>query len=256
LACKQHFWLAKNKTILYRLYTGFQPPDKENFGMSNEGIEVAERPVRRGGGRPTREEAVRRDARLLEVATTLFMERGFDGTTIDAVAETAGVSKPTVYARYRDKRDLFAAVLRGRIRDWLAPLSAAAEAQATESNPKSAETTLHELSRHMLAQASMPECATLQRILAAQAVQFPELAKLAHEDGWLRGVRGVAILLQQFAARGEIRVGDPELAADLFLNLLLGHSARLAINGIAIDPQFLERRRQGAVELFLNGVRK
>jgi hypothetical protein len=66
----------------------------------------------------------------------------------------------------------------------------------------------------------------------------------------------VAILLQQFAARGEIRVGDPELAADLFLNLLLGHSARLAINGIAIDPQFLERRRQGAVELFLNGVRK
>jgi TetR/AcrR family transcriptional repressor of mexJK operon len=225
--------------------------------MSNEGIEVAERPVRRGGGgRPTREEAVRRDARLLEVATTLFMQRGFDGTSIDAVAETAGVSKPTVYARYRDKRDLFAAVLRGRIRDWLAPLSAAAEAQATESNPKSAETTLHELSRHMLAHASMPECATLQRILAAQAVQFPELAKLAHEDGWLRGVRGVAILLQQFAARGEIRVGDPELAADLFLNLLLGHSARLAINGIAIDPQFLERRRQGAVELFLNGVKK
>lgn len=225
--------------------------------MSNQGIEVAERPVRRGGGgRPTREEAVRRDARLLEVATTLFMERGFDGTTIDAVAETAGVSKPTVYARYRDKRDLFAAVLRGRIRDWLAPLSAAAEAQATESNPKSAETTLHELSRHMLAQASMPECATLQRILAAQAVQFPELAKLAHEDGWLRGIRGVASLLQQFAARGEIRVGDPELAADLFLNLLLGHSARLAINGIAIDPQFLERRRQSAVELFLNGVRK
>jgi AcrR family transcriptional regulator len=224
--------------------------------MTSEAIEIAERPVRRGcGGRPTREEAVRRDARLLDVATTLFMERGFDSTSIDAVAEAAGVSKPTVYARYRDKRDLFAAVLRGRIRDWLAPLSAAAEAQATESNPKNIETTLHELSRHMLAHTLMPECATLQRILAAQAVQFPELAKLAHEDGWLRGVRGVAILLQQFAARGEIRVDDPELAADLFLNLLLGHSTRLALNGIAIDPEFLERRRQAAVELFLNGLR-
>jgi AcrR family transcriptional regulator len=54
------------------------------------------------------------------------MERGFDGTSIDAVAEAAGVSKPTVYARYHDKRDLFAAVLQGRIRKWLAPLSAAA----------------------------------------------------------------------------------------------------------------------------------
>ena len=223
--------------------------------MTNEGIGAVDRPVRRGGGRPTRAEAVRRDARLLDVATTLFMERGFDGTSIDAVAEAAGVSKPTVYARYRDKRDLFAAVLRGRIREWLAPISAAAEAQATASNPENIETTLHELGRHMLSQASMPECATLKRILAAQAVQFPELAKLAHEDGWQRGVRGVAILLQQFAARGEIKLDDPELAAEMFLNLLLGHSARLAIHGMATDPRFLERRSLAAVDLFLNGMR-
>lgn len=224
--------------------------------MTDEEIGAVERPVRRGsGGRPTREEAMRRDARLLDVATTLFMERGFDGTSIDAVAEAAGVSKPTVYARYRDKRDLFAAVLRGRIRDWLVPLSAAAEAQATEANPKSIETTLHELSRHMLAHALLPECATLQRIVAAQAVQFPELSKLAYEDGWLRGVRGVAVLLRQFAARDQIRVDDPELAADLFLNLLLGYSARLALHGIAIDPKILERQRQAAVELFVKGVK-
>jgi hypothetical protein len=101
----------------------------------------------------------------------------------------------------------------------------------------------------LLAGRSVPDAATLQRILAAQAVQFPELAKLAHEDGWLRGVRGVAILLRQFAARGEIKVDDLELAADLFLNLLLGHSARLALHGIADNPEFLERRRQAVVEL-------
>jgi TetR/AcrR family transcriptional regulator, mexJK operon transcriptional repressor len=126
--------------------------------------------------------------------------------------------------------------------------------QATDSNPKNIETTLHELSQHMLAQARMPECATLQRILAAQAIQFPELARLAHEDGWLRGIRGVAILFRQFAARGEINVDDPELAADLFLNLLLGHTTRLALHGIAIDPEFLERRRRAAVE-FCSGCR-
>src|ERR1700704_2187681 len=112
--------------------------------MTNGEIEVAERPVRRGaGGRPTREEALRRDARLLDVATTLFMERGFDGTSIDAVAEAAGVSKPTVYARYRDKRDLFAAVLRGRIRAWLAPVSAAAEAPGNPDGPQTTHTTPH-----------------------------------------------------------------------------------------------------------------
>src|SRR3984893_11671804 len=135
------------------------------FLMTNGGAEVAERPVRRGaGGRPSRAEAWRREARLLDVATTLFMERGFDCTSIDAVAEAAGVSKPTVYARYRDKRDLFTAVLRATIQRWLAPLSAAAE--AAKVNPKSVETTLHDLSRHLLAHASTPEVVMLRRTLA------------------------------------------------------------------------------------------
>jgi TetR/AcrR family transcriptional repressor of mexJK operon len=220
--------------------------------MAKEAIVVATRPARRGaGGRPTREEAVRRDARLLDVATKLFMERGFDCTSIDSVAETAGVSKPTVYARYHDKRDLFTAVLRATIQRWLAPLSAAAE--AAKVNPKSVETTLHDLSRHLLAHASTPEVIMLRRTLAAQAVQFPELAKLGYEEGWLRGVRAIATLLAQFAARGQIKVEDPAIAADLFLSLMLGTSDKL--HGIATRPRIQEQRREAAVKLFLNGVR-
>src|ERR1700732_2334567 len=188
--------------------------------MAKEAIVMAG-PARRGsGGRPTREEAVRRDARLLDVATRLFMERGFDCTSIDAVAETAGVRNPTGHARYHDKRGLFTAGLRATIQHWLAPLAAAAE--AAKVNPKNVETTLHDLSRHMLAHASTPEVIMLRRTLAAQAVQFPELAKLAHEEGWLRGVRAVAILLEQFADRGQIKIDDPAIAADLFLSLVLG----------------------------------
>ena len=217
--------------------------------MAKEAAIVVKGPARRGaGGRPTREEAVRRDARLLDVATRLFMERGFDCTSIDAVAETAGVSKPTVYARYHDKRDLFTAVLRATIQHWLAPLSAAAE--AAKVNPKNVETTLHDLSRHMLAHASTPEVIMLRRTLAAQ---FPELAKLAHEEGWLRGVRAVAILLEQFADRGQIKIDDPAMAADLFLSLVLGTSDKL--HGITTRPKVQELRRQAAVKLFLNGVK-
>jgi AcrR family transcriptional regulator len=220
--------------------------------MAKEATLVASRPARRGGGgRPTREEAVRRDARLLEVATRLFMERGFDCTSIDAVAETAGVSKPTVYARYHDKRDLFTAVLRATIQRWLAPLSAAAE--AAKVSTKSVEATLNDLSRHLLAHSGIPEVVMLRRTLAAQAVQFPELAKLAHEEGWQRGVRAVAILLQQFADRGQIKIDDAAIAADLFLSLVLGHTDKL--HAIASRPKLQEVRRQAAVKLFLNGVR-
>lgn len=211
--------------------------------------------ARRGsGGRPTREEAARREARIVAVATQLFMERGFDGTSIDAVAEVAGVSKPTLYARYRDKRVLFEAVLEERIRDWLAPLSAA-EVQALQAEPRDAATVLDELSRSLLARAQEPGAAALTRCIAAQALRFPDLARLAYEEGWLRGVRAVARLLGVLAGQGQIVVDDAEIAADLFLNLILGRSSKQALYGIEVDPEAQENRRRAAVALFLAGVR-
>ena len=182
------------------------------------------------------------------------MERGFDGTSIDAVAEAAGVSKPTLYARYRDKRALFEAVLEERIRAWLAPLSAAAEVQALQAEPRDAEAVLDELSRILLARSQQPGAAALTRCIAAQALQFPELARLAYEEGWLRGVRAVGRLLEILAAQGQVVIDDAEIAADLFLNLILGRSSRQALYGIEVDPQAQERRRRAAVALFLAGI--
>jgi hypothetical protein len=142
-----------------------------------------------------------------------------------------------------------------RIQHWLAPLSAAAEAAlAGQIGLGDIEATLHRLSRGMLALALDPDAAALRRVLAAQALDFPDVVRLAHEEGWLRAVRAVATLLQKFAACGHISIDDPELAADLYLNLVLGRSVRLALHGIAADPEAEERRRHAAVELFLKGV--
>src|SRR4051794_41978963 len=89
------------------------------------------------GGRPTKSAAIGRDQRLIEVATRLFLDRGFDATSLDAVAEAARVSKPTVYARYGDKRGLFTAVFRRANARWLAPLSAAAATQLGKTSDSS-----------------------------------------------------------------------------------------------------------------------
>ena len=58
---------------------------------------------RHSGGRPSQGEAIKRDERLIAIAASMFMERGFEGTSIDAVAEAAGVGKATLYARYKGK---------------------------------------------------------------------------------------------------------------------------------------------------------
>jgi TetR/AcrR family transcriptional repressor of mexJK operon len=79
------------------------------------------------------------------------------------------------------------------------------------------------------------------------------LAKIGYEEGWPRGVRAIATLLQQFADRGQIKIDDPAIAADLFLSLVLGNTDKLHV--IATPPKIQEQRREAAVILFLNGVR-
>jgi len=208
----------------------------------------------RNSGRPTRAAALERDARLLAVATRLFMERGFDGTSIDAVAEAAGVSKPTVYTRYRDKRDLFAAVLEDQIATALAQISAAAEQQARAASHRDIASTLHQLSRTMTERAQEPELCAVQRILIGQMPQFPELARIAHEEGWLRAVRGVAELLAQFQDQGQVQIGDVDVAAEVFMNLVIGSPGRIMQFGIVADPRHLESVRRASVEMFLRGL--
>jgi AcrR family transcriptional regulator len=61
---------------------------------------------------PSRElQAADTQARIIASAEALFRERGFDGTTIDAIAKDAGVAAPTIYAGFKSKRGIFLALL-------------------------------------------------------------------------------------------------------------------------------------------------
>ena len=53
--------------------------------------------------------------------------------------------------------------------------------------------------------------------------------------------------MRQSAARGQIKVDDRSLRADMSLDLVLGHSKRLALYGIAMDPETEERHRKAAL---------
>ncbi|MGI4942998.1 MAG: TetR/AcrR family transcriptional regulator [Janthinobacterium lividum] len=212
--------------------------------------------VRRGpGGRPTRDDAARRHERVMDVAADLFLDRGFDLVSMDALAEAAGVSKATLYARFSDKRQLFVTVLRQEIGRWLAPLAASVDEMTEAGATLDVEAALLRIGRQMTLRSLEPRVVALGRIISMQAPVFPELAELAHRDGWLRAVAAVGRLLSLFAARGEIVVADPEVAADLLLNLVLGRSMRRAAYGVEVDPAATEQRLRAAVGLFLQGAR-
>ncbi|WGD48498.1 TetR/AcrR family transcriptional regulator [Bradyrhizobium sp. CB1650] len=206
------------------------------------------------GGRPTKSAALERDQRLIEVATRLFLDRGFDATSLDAVAEAARVSKPTVYSRYGDKRGLFAAVLRREIARWLAPLSAAAETQLSSPSNISVEQRLVEIGREMLTFTCGPDAVAFSRMMTSQAINFPDVAKLGKEEGWLKAVATTARFFDHLVAQGALDLNDTTIAAEVFLDVVVGHTHRMATFGTPLEIKSAEKRMRAAIRLFLAGA--
>src|SRR5215510_14702762 len=62
-------------------------------------------------GRPPLKLAGEVDARILDAARRVFLERGLAGASIDEIAELACAGKPTIYARWPGKEAIFTAVV-------------------------------------------------------------------------------------------------------------------------------------------------
>lgn len=178
----------------------------------------------------------------------MFMKFGFDGTSVDAVADTAGVSKRTVYARYRDKNELFNAVLRSLIDRWLVPIN------QFQSGTSELEPMLVEIGRHLLSAALAPQAVSLHRIIIGESERRPQFGRLANAEGREPAIRGIAAALGRHADK--LRVTDLERAAEHFLGLVVDNTLWRAAMGLKLGTSDVDDLVRGAVDLFLSGARK
>src|SRR5918996_3971697 len=110
---------------------------------------------------------------ILDAAFELFIERGFEGTSMDAIAEAAGVTKPVVYACFPGKAVLFEALLRRHEERILGEITAAL---ASVSDPRDAERTLTEgFTAFLRAVAASP--AAYRRVFLGEGGVSAEVAR-------------------------------------------------------------------------------
>lgn len=205
---------------------------------------------RPGAGRPTREQAELRHEELLDRALELFLEKGFELVTMEAIAAAVGMTKRTVYARYEDKSALFRAAVQRAIERWIVPVEAL---RAVESDDL--EATLRAVARIRMANAIGPVGMRLQRILNTESYRFPEIFDVAYEQGSRPTILYLADLLRRHAESGGVRVEDSEIAAAAFLSMVVGGPLRVITLGGVIDDAALEARIRICVRLFLDGAR-
>jgi AcrR family transcriptional regulator len=206
---------------------------------------VTERPRR---GRPTREEGAALEERLRTAAVDAFTTHGFEGTTMEAVAAAAGISKRTLYAKYPDKRALFTAVV-----PWaLAQLPLRDEVLDLPDDDLAA--SLRTIGEAVLASVTHPQAVKLRRLAMLEAHRFPEFADAGNLDAWRQSVQLVVDLLAVHAETGAVVVDDLELTADLFIEMVAGSPTMLADFGVFRSPADEARHLDLVVRVFLRGV--
>lgn len=202
-------------------------------------------------GRPTAQQAQARHAQLLDTALDMFLDKGFELTTMEGIAAAVGMTKRTIYARYPEKAALFLAAV-GRAIERTATRPDAM--RAVESDDL--EATLVALGRLRIADLSTPEGVRLRRIITTESYRFPDILMLSYDHG-ARPVADYLIdLLRRHDSAGAICVARPDMAASLFMTMVLGGPVRLIASPQAMSATEIDDWVQAAVRLFLNGVRK
>jgi AcrR family transcriptional regulator len=171
-------------------------------------------------GRPPKQLAGEVDARILDAARKVFLEYGFEGASIDEIAEVARSGKPTIYARFRDKRALFIEVVTRDILSHITEFKGEVPTGATiEKRLTSAAITL-------IHWGFDNDRIGLMRLAIAEARRFPDLAStVSRKARELSTELGVHLLgeLTQFDELGSLPAFAPErlaTTARLFLDLI------------------------------------
>ncbi|PTS85757.1 TetR family transcriptional regulator [Pseudomonas sp. HMWF032] len=201
-----------------------------------------------GPGRP--KDLAKRKA-ILEAAKTLFLSNGYDGSSMDAIAAEAGVSKLTVYSHFTDKEKLFAEAVKSKCEEQLPELLFELDDEVPLAQ------ALLNIGRGFNLLINSRESVELHRVMVSLAAQDSKLSRVFYDAGPQRVLHGMEELLRQADQSGKLRVPDPLSAADQFFCLIKGGANfRLLIGcGEALQGAEAEAHVRDAVEVFLRAFR-
>ena len=188
---------------------------------------------------------------LLEAALDVFSAYGFRGTTIDQIAEKAGMSKPNLLYYFKRKQDIYVSVLEETLEEWLKPLH--------ELDPQG--DPVEELRRYITRKIDMsskkPEAS---RLFANEILHGAPAIKAFLTTSLKALVDDKATVIRQWVSEGRLAAIDPYHLI-FMIWATTQHYADFdvqvrAILGSQVDKRgFADQVAQAVLTLILNGVR-
>ncbi|HTW71075.1 MAG TPA: TetR/AcrR family transcriptional regulator [Acetobacteraceae bacterium] len=154
--------------------------------------------------------------RIVSAAFSLFMERGYAGTSTLDIARRARVSKRDLYTLFGSKQAMMVACITERTERMNQPLKL-----PVPTSREALATTLTAFGVAQLLEVSRPEVLAVHRLAVAESDRAPELAQTLDEAGRAGSFAALTAVVSAAQARGLLTASaKPEEITDVFLAVL------------------------------------
>lgn len=188
---------------------------------------------------------------ILDAALDVFSAYGYRGSTIDQIAEKAGMSKPNLLYYFKRKQDIYVSVLEDTLEQWLAPL--------TELDPDGEP--IEELRRYVSAKLVMSK----KRPEASRLFANEVLHGAPAIGGFLKGplkklVDEKAAVIRRWVGEGRLAPVDPHHLIFMIWATTQHYAdfdiqIRAILGNQVARPGFHEQAAQAVLTIILNGVK-
>lgn len=185
-----------------------------------------------GCGHRERKRGIRREA-ILAAAYELFLEKGYEATTLSDIVGRSGGSLATLYEMFENKPGLLRILVLDRCSQIHEKIDRAVSSQ------KPAREALREIAEFMFDKIIDPNNAALFKAALAQ----PELGRKLYEAGPANGQAKVADYLALQSNNGHLSIDDPVFAAQLFFQMMFGHFHQQLLFGVPVTLTAADKSR-------------
>ena len=169
----------------------------------------------------------RRQSAILDAAEALFLEQGYERTSLAEIVKRSGGSLATLYELFGNKQGLLRAI---------------ATRWCDEAMPRSLDdsvigglSTVEILKRYAHRQSELmesPHAVGLMRMLISESLRDHEFAMQIYRDLRVPALEELVDLFAEWAATGRAEIDRPEAAARLFFDIVVGDSMLSMLMGI------------------------
>lgn len=188
---------------------------------------------------------------IMAAATELFLEKGFERTSLSDIVNRSKGSRSTLYELFGGKEGLLRAMIEeSTTRVWKT-------ARWDDIPSTFAEDELVEMGYRLLRAVTAPEAVSVYRIVVSECQHMPEIATLFFASGPRNFHDEMLRRIRLAQAEGLVADKDPEVMTQVFFGAVTGDYPMRAALGIDITPpEDMERHVRAGVRLFLNGARR